>query len=90
MVGAQLISLEPIMLDGIELLADRTRMNFANIPNFLEESAESLRTLGQALVQECLHAVVVQGAFVLELGIPVTLYTLNLAQIFGMGRVWPV
>lgn len=88
-VGAQFVRLETIMLDGIELLANRTRVDFAHISDSLEECAESLRTLGQALVNERLYAVVVQGVFVLELGIPVMLHTFDLAQIFGMCRVWP-
>lgn len=88
MVRAQFVGLEAIMLDGIELLADRARVDFAHIPDFLEISAQGLRTFGHALGNERLRAVVVQSSFVLELGIPVMLYTLNLAQIFGMSRVW--
>lgn len=89
MVRAQLIRLETVMLDRIELLADRTRMTLTHIPNALEKGTMTLCALGQALVQQRLHAVAEQGMLVFDLGIPITLYTFNLTQVLGMCRIWP-
>lgn len=57
MVGADLFGLKAIMLDGIKQLADGTRMLLAGVPNPLEKGAMNLRSFGQALVHQCLHAV---------------------------------
>lgn len=52
MVRANLLSLEAVVLDGVELLADGTCMPLAGVANSLEEGAMSLRPLSQAFVHQ--------------------------------------
>lgn len=54
----QFVRLETIMLDSIELLADRTRVYFAYISNLLEERAKRLRSLSQTFVDKGFDAIV--------------------------------
>lgn len=89
MMWTDVLRLEAVMLNGIELLADSTRMSLTHVPNTLEKGTMCLRTLGQTLVQQRLEPVLKQSALVFDLGIAVTSHAFKLTQEFGMGRIWP-
>ena len=83
----QFVRLETIMLDSIKLFADSARMPLPYITNALEVSTMRLRAFGQALVQQSLEAVAVQGMLVFDLGVAVTFHALNLTQVLGVRGV---
>lgn len=90
MVGADVFTLEAVVLDGIELFADGTCMLFASVSDPLEKGAVNLGSFGQALVHQCLYPISIEGLLIVDLGIAMSLDTLQLSQELGVCWIWPV
>lgn len=89
MVGANVFALEAIVLDGIKLLADGTRMLLAGVSDSLEKGTVNLGSFGHTLVHQCLHPVSIEGLLIVKLGVAMSLDTLKLSQVLRVGWIWP-
>ena len=85
----QFIRLESVMLDRIELFADRARVFFPRVSDALVICTVCLGSFGHALVQQGLYTVTIQSLLVLDFGIAIAFHTFDLAQIFRMCWVRP-
>lgn len=64
-------------------------MLFTGVSDSLEKGAVDLGSFGHTLVHQCLHPVSIEGLFIVNLGVAISLDTLQLSQVLGMRWIWP-